>query len=81
MDSEVVLNRIFEKFNHFEEKLDKTCNTVGDIKTDLALLKQSVTAHLKEREIKEQKNEKKFYIIIAIMGVAFTLYEITKDFI
>ena len=78
MDDDV-LNRIFDKFDHFEAKLDKTCLTVSEIKTEVALLKQSVSGHLKERELQEAKKEKKFYAMMAIMGVLFTVYEITKD--
>ena len=81
MENDVLIGRIFEKFDHFEAKLDSTCNTVSEIKKDVALLKQSVSAHLMEREKAELKKERKFYVIMALMGVAFTIYEITKDLI
>ena len=40
-----------------------------------------IKSHLKERERKQEHKEKKFYIVIACMGIAFTIIEIYQNVI
>jgi hypothetical protein len=37
--------------------------------------------HFNEIESKQNAKDKKFYFVIALMGIGFTLFEIVKEFI
>ena len=61
---------------------------IGDIKKDYSNMDKRISIHLKvEEELEDYKNQlktngnRKFYIIMALMSVGFTLYEIGKSLI
>ena len=75
----IILTRIFDKLDGFEEKIDKICDR-------LTKLEMSVKDHFDDIEEAENKKveksankERKYYIIIAAMGIIFAAYEIIKN--
>jgi hypothetical protein len=75
----LIMTRIFNKLDSFEEKIDKLCDR-------LTKLEMSVHDHFDDIEKEENKKveksankERKYYIIIAAMGIIFAAYEILKN--
>jgi 3-methyladenine DNA glycosylase/8-oxoguanine DNA glycosylase len=74
----LIMTRIFDKLDSFEEKIDNICDR-------LTRLESSVTDHYddieedKERKrFKSKNNERKFYIIIAAIGTIFGIISLVK---
>ncbi|HSA75486.1 MAG TPA: hypothetical protein VLE21_04790 [Candidatus Nitrosocosmicus sp.] len=65
MDDKDIFNRVFDKLDQYDERLNSTCNTMTEIKTTLDLFIQSVTKH--ELEIK-QNVESRYKKITAVFG-------------
>jgi hypothetical protein len=70
-DFDDLTNRILDKMDEMEKKIDNLCNRMTKVEINL-------DNHFKELDQKKEANEKKFYYIIAIMGVSFTIYEVVK---
>tara|TARA_R110001606_G_scaffold70577_1_gene161326 strand:- start:1885 stop:2139 length:255 start_codon:yes stop_codon:yes gene_type:complete len=75
----LIMTRIFNKLDSFEEKIDKLCDR-------LTKLEMSVHDHFDDIEKEENKKveksankERKYYVIIAAMGIIFAAYEILKN--
>ena len=75
----LIMTRIFNKLDSFEEKIDKICDR-------LTKLEMSVNDHFDDIEKEENKKvtksankERKYYVIIAAMGILFGLYELIKN--
>lgn len=75
----LIMTRIFNKLDSFEEKIDKLCDR-------LTKLEMSVHDHFDDIEKEENKKveksankERKYYVIIAAMGIIFAAYEILKS--
>ena len=78
-DISIIMTRIFDKLDSFEEKIDKICDR-------LTKLEMSVHDHFDDIEKEENKKvtksankERKYYVIIATMGIIFAAYEILKS--
>ena len=78
-DISIIMTRIFDKLDSFEEKIDKICDR-------LTKLEMSVHDHFDDIEKEENKKvtksankERKYYVIIAAMGIIFATYEILKS--
>jgi Skp family chaperone for outer membrane proteins len=70
-DFDDLTNRILDKMDEMEKKIDNLCNRMTKVEINL-------DNHFRELDQKKEANEKKFYYIIAIMGVSFTIYEVVK---
>lgn len=70
-DFDDLTNRILDKMDEMEKKIDNLCNRMTKVEINLE-------NHFKELDQKKEANERKFYYIIAIMGVSFTIYEVVK---
>jgi len=75
----LIMTRIFDKLDGFEEKIDNICDR-------LTKLEMSVHDHFDDIEKEENKKveksankERKYYVIIAAMGIIFAAYEILKN--
>jgi hypothetical protein len=75
----LIMTRIFDKLDSFEEKIDKICDR-------LTKLEMSVNDHFDDIEKEENKKveksankERKYYVIIAAMGIIFAAYEILQN--
>jgi hypothetical protein len=78
-DISIIMTRIFDKLDSFEDKIDKICDR-------LTKLEMSVKDHFDDIEIAEKKkiqkssnSERKYYVIIAAMGIMFGVYEIITN--
>lgn len=78
-DISIIMTRIFDKLDSFEEKIDKICDR-------LTKLEMSVKDHFDDIEQAENKKlsksankERKYYVIIAAMGILFGLYELLTN--
>jgi hypothetical protein len=65
-------NRVLDKLDILDVKIDDLCNWKVKMQTEWA-------AHSKSSEDREIKKEKKFYYIVAIMGVAIAVFEIASN--
>mgnify|MGYP003645411909 FL=1 len=78
-DISIIMTRIFDKLDSFEDKIDSLCDR-------LTKLEMSVKDHYNDIEVAENKkiqkssnSERKYYVIIAAMGILFGLYELIKN--
>lgn len=65
-------NRVLDKLDILDTKIDDLCNWKVKMQTEWQ-------AHSKSSEEKEAKKEKKFYYIVAIMGIAIAMFEIASN--
>ena len=65
--------RILDRLDTFEEKIEKLCERLMKVEYELK-------THFKEQEDKRTNKDRKFYIIIAGMGILFTLVEVIQNF-
>ena len=66
--------RILDRLDTFEEKIEKLCERLMNVEYEL-------NTHFKEQEDKQSNKDRKFYIIIAGMGITFTAVEIIQNII
>ena len=64
MIDELFAQRIFDRIDKFDEKIDDLCDRMMKVEVD-------VTNHLNTVTENSAKKEKKFYILIASMGTLF----------
>lgn len=67
-------NRIINKLDILDQKIDDLCTWKVKMETEWK-------NHIAIIEKKSVNKEKRFYMIIALMGVAFTIQEIVRSFI
>ena len=79
MIDDVFAQRVFGKFDQFDEKLDNTCHTISKIKTDVALLKNNFDNHIKikNEEKAEKKDKRNWYL--GIVTLIFGSYIAFKE--
>ena len=65
---------ILDKLKILDEKIDKLCIW----KTEMEVQWEN---HMKEIESKQQNKDRKFYVIIAAMGISFTIIEVIQGFL
>jgi len=64
MIDELFAQRVFERIDKFDEKIDDLCDRMLKVEID-------ITNHLNTVTQNAEKKEKKFYIIIATLGTLF----------
>ena len=64
MIDELFAQRVFERIDKFDDKIDDLCDRMVKVELD-------VTNHLSTVEINANKKEKRFYVLIASMGTIF----------
>ena len=64
MIDELFAQRVFERIDKFDEKIDDLCDRMLKVEID-------ITNHLNTVTQNAEKKEKKFYIIIAALGTLF----------
>jgi len=70
MDNDDIFNRIFDKLDTFEERLDRTCTNVTEIKTTLNDF--IVSVNKKEIEMKDNI-ERRYKNITVVFGTITTV--------
>lgn len=61
------------------EKLDQLSEMIRDLCDRTTKTEIMLENHFKEQEQKRESSNRKFYIIMALMGVGFTLFEIIRE--
>jgi hypothetical protein len=64
MIDDLFAQRVFERIDKFDEKIDDLCDRMMKVEID-------VTNHLNTVTQNAEKKERKFYIIIAALGTLF----------
>jgi len=64
MIDELFAQRVFERIDKFDEKIDDLCDRMMKVEID-------ITNHLNTVTQNAEKKERKFYIIIAALGTLF----------
>lgn len=60
------------------EKLDQLSEMIRDLCDRTTKTEIMLENHFKEQEQKRESSNRKFYVIMALMGVGFTLFEILQ---
>lgn len=83
MDDQLVIDRILDRIDAFDEKLD---TNITELKKDMTTCKLDIQAvkigfnnHIDNKKAKSKKSNRQFYIIVAILGVVFTTYATLKE--
>jgi len=81
ISDEVFYKRIMDKFDKLDEKIQDLCDKVTKSN-------KKIDEHLAINDALDQKNEedlknrdRKFYVIMGLMGLGFTVFELSKDYI
>lgn len=72
IDFDDMTNRIIDKLDILDDKIDKICLWKETMSTEWK-------THMKEQDRKNRGKEKRFYYLIGLMGVAFTIFEVMKE--
>ena len=80
MIDDVFAQRVFDKFDKIDERLDETCGSIAEIKTDVAVLKTNFETHVvvKKEEKQDKKDKKAWYF--GIVSFVFFAYIAIKEF-
>jgi hypothetical protein len=65
--------RILDRLDIFEEKIEK-------LQERLMKVEYELNTHFKDIDAKQSNKDRKFYIIIAGMGILFTVVEVIQGF-
>ena len=71
-DFDDLTKRILDRLDTFEEKIEALCERLMKVEYEL-------NTHFKEIENKQSNKDRKFYIIIAGMGIIFTMVEVLQN--
>jgi hypothetical protein len=66
--------RILDKLDGFEEKIEGLCERLMKVEYEL-------NHHFKDIEDKQSNKDRKFYIVIAGMGIIFTMVQVLQNII
>jgi len=79
MIDEIFANRVFEKFDQIEKKLDTTCDNVSNIKTDVEVLKTNFENHIAGQvQAKSDKKDSRNWLF-GIVSFVFLAYIAVKE--
>ena len=63
------------------EKLDQLSEMIRDLCDRTTKTEVMLENHFKEQEQKRESSNRKFYVIMALMGAGFTLFEILQGLV
>ena len=66
--------RILDRLDTFEEKIEKLCERLMKVEYEL-------NHHFKDIENKQSNKDRKFYIVIAGMGILFTMVQVFQSIV
>ena len=73
MIDELFAQRVFDRIDKFDEKIDDLCDRMIKVELD-------VTNHLNTVTENAEKKEKKFYVVIAGLGTLFAAVSLFQTF-
>ena len=71
-DFDDLTKRILDRLDTFEEKIEALCERLMKVEYEL-------NHHFKDIEDKQSNKDRKFYIIIAGMGILFTMVQVLQS--
>jgi hypothetical protein len=71
MSLDDVTIRILDRIDDLQEQLASLC-------TEQTIMKTQLEEHFKDLVVTEKNKEKKFYYVIALMGVGFTIVQLLQ---
>ena len=71
-DFDDVTKRILDNLDKIDDKLDDLCTRMTKVESNL-------DNHFKDIDKRQKGKERKFYYIIALMGIGFTIQEIIRS--
>ena len=74
IDINLVISRMFEKMDAMSEKIDNLCDRITKMEMSVQSHFKDIESGKNRKKVQSEWKEKKFYIIIAVMGVLFTAY-------
>ena len=78
-DLSLIMTRVFDKLDSFEEKIDKLCDRLTKLEMSVHDHFDDIEEDKQTKVSKSKNNERKFYIVIAAMGIIFATYELIKN--
>ena len=72
------MTRIFDKLDSFEKRIDKICDRITRLEGTVRDHFDDIQDSKDRKVLRSTNNERKFYIVIAAMGIGFALYEILR---
>tara|TARA_R110000764_G_scaffold38807_4_gene86373 strand:+ start:805 stop:1059 length:255 start_codon:yes stop_codon:yes gene_type:complete len=78
-DISIIMTRIFDKLDSFEDKIDSLCDRLTKLEMSVKDHFDDIEAAEKKKIQKSSNSERKYYVIIAAMGILFGLYELIKN--
>ena len=73
-DFDDLTKRILDRLDTFEEKIEALCERLMKVEYEL-------NHHFKDIEDKQSNKDRKFYIIIAGMGILFTMVQVLQNIV
>jgi hypothetical protein len=74
VDFDDLTKRILDNLDDINEKVDNLCDRMTKVEINL-------DNHFKDMENQQAGKERKFYYLIAAMGIGFTIFELIKEHI
>lgn len=71
-EDDTIMNRLFDKLDHIDSKIDDLCNRMTKQETKYDL-------HIEEGQRKSQKKERVFYAVLAFIGTVVSLVELSRS--
>jgi predicted ATP-grasp superfamily ATP-dependent carboligase len=78
-DISLIMTRIFNKLDSFEVKIDKICDRLTRLEESVKDHYEDIKVEEDRKAARENRKERKYYIIIAAMGISFGLFEIIQN--
>jgi len=77
-DLSLIMTRIFDKLDSFEEKIDKICERLTKLEASVNEHYNDIEEDKERKRFNSKNNERKFYIIIAAIGTIFGVISLIK---
>lgn len=74
IDINLVISRMFEKMDSMSSKIDNLCDRITKMEMAVSSHFKDVESGKNRKKVATEWKERKFYILIAVMGVLFAAY-------
>lgn len=71
-DDNVVMDRLFDKLDHIDSKIDDLCERITRQETKYEL-------HIDSEKSKTERKEKTFYVCMAVLGGIISIIEVVRS--
>ena len=74
----LIMTRIFDKLDSFEEKIDNICDRLTRLEASVTDHYEDIEEDKERKKAKSNHNERKYYILIAAIGTIFGIISLVK---